>query len=207
MIGNMKGSSFDAASFYKNLDGLRDIIKNNPALAGISDQFETSVATINGQTFTIEKRNSFKVQESGYYSYPPGMVITINGSNRYTVPENGLVYITAGSGIEYSSIIYPNLTFGQMAAMGGYDVINAQVSPKDKDGNPLTGWDSTISQNILSTLTSITTLVGSPSSALQAVMQQDISTRTALENFIKEGLKSITDMNQTIMRNISAVTR
>lgn len=206
MIANMKGSSFDAASFYKNLDGLRDIIKNNPALSGISEQFEASVASINGQTFTIEKRNSFQVHESGYYNYPPGMEIRVNG-NRYTVPENGLVYITAGSGIEYSSTIYPNLTFGQMAAMGGYDVINAQVSPKDANGNPLTEWDSTISQNILSTLTSITTLVGSPSSAIQAVMQQDISTRTALENFIKEGLKSITDMNQTIMRNISAVTR
>jgi hypothetical protein len=207
MLADLNAPQFDAKDFYKNLNALKALVGKNPSLANIYTELQKDFSQINSQQITppLEKgtkNTTFTIRDSGYYNYPPGMQITVDGKVM-TVPANGVIYLPAGTTVSFSlHQAGLNTTMGQLAAMGDYDAIDAAMN--GTAGNPV-GWNATVKSTLTSSMTAMTSLLNGQSAAINQQMSQVVQEMQALENYLKQMLGSITSQNQTIVKNIQAL--
>ncbi len=212
MLGDISGSSVtpaNIADFYTQLQNLKNLVLNDPALSSVASQLEADIGTINGNSvnFDMEAGNgpSWTNQTSGYYNFPPGAQVYFNGKE-VTVPNNGVLYVPAGTQCSVASGASSSnsFSFGQLAAMGDYSDIAAQMSKWENGGGTGTNWSGTVMSNFENGVTGIQTLMNSPSAAIQQEITNETNTAQAEENFMKEALTSITDVNQQVMQLVAS---
>lgn len=205
-LRNMTGggnhlSPTDAANFFATLQKLKTLVGQDPALNSLVDQLTSDIKTINGQTTDGTKGNpnvdgtySWDVGP-GFYHFPPGSTVYVDGKPEI-VPANGELYFSSPSThLNYAYGAGTNkgpLNFGELAAMGDTQDIAKSMGK----------WSDTVMSNFENGVTGIQTLLNGASPAIQQQIQAETQTMQAEENFEKASFKSITDMNQQIMRLI-----
>ncbi len=214
MLGDISGSSVtpaNIADFYTQLQNLKNLVLNDPALSSVASQLEADIGTINGNSVSFNEANgdsppTWTNQTAGYYNFPPGAHVTFNGQ-QITVPPNGVIYVPAGTTVVVGgqgNDQDQSFTFGQLAAMGDYGDIASQMSQWENGGGSGTNWSGTVMSNFTNGVTGIQTLMNSPSAAIQQEITNDTNTEQAEENFMKQALQSITNVNQQVMQLVAS---
>ncbi len=211
MLGDISTSSITpakVADFYAQLQNLKNLALNDPALDSVISQLQADINTMNGNSVDFgDSLPSWTNETAGYYNFPPGTKVQFDGQE-VTIPPNGVIYVPAGTKvfIPQQSPNEPSIyTFGQLAAMGDYGDISAQMSKWENGGGSGTNWSGTIMSNFINGVTGIQTLMNSPSAAIQQQMQNTTTTMQAEEAFIKQAFNSITQVNDNVMKAIRAV--
>lgn len=209
MLGDISGTTPDVADFYTQLTQLKQLVLNDPALSAVASQLEADIGTLNNNSIVIDDTNwSWNISKAGYYNFPPGSEIYFNGSD-IVIPQNGVVYLPAGTDVFLGNSRGDKFTFGQLAAMGGYSAIQKAMiswtSSNTGDNGQGTNWSSEMMSNFENGVTGIQTLLNSPSAGLQQQIQNVTQTMQAEENFEKEAYDSITNVNQQIMKLVGTV--
>lgn len=196
MLGDISGTTPNAADYFKQLAALKDLVLKNPSLAGITSQFLSDAATVEGMQVAVKAGVSWTVK-AGYYNFPPGTVVNVTTggvTKQITIgPNGGQIYV--GEQSTFSLKSDTTLSFGQLAAMGNTDAIQATMGD----------WTTQAMSNFINATTAIQTLLNSMSPAIQQEIQNTTQTMSARENFEKEAFASITNLNQQIMALIKSI--
>lgn len=211
MLGDISGSSVtpaNIADFYTQLQNLKNLVLNDPALSSVASQLEADIGTINGNSVKFDMIDgdgpAWTNQTAGYYNFPPGTQVNFNGKT-ITVPPSGVVYVPAGTAVSIEgNQASESFTFGQLAAMGDYGDIASQMSQWENGGGSGTNWSGTVMSNFTNGVTGIQTLMNSPSAAIQQEITNETNIEQAEENFMKQALQSITNVNQQVMQLVAS---